>query len=69
MLSSEVLSLIDQVNSGAKACQDENQNRDAQAELLATCRKLTAELESPFEAIRRFSFQVRSKFEAFSIGV
>ncbi|KAF6232302.1 hypothetical protein HO173_009407 [Letharia columbiana] len=57
MLSSEVLSLIDQVNSGAKACQDENQNRDAQAELLATCRKLTAELESPFEAIRRFSFQ------------
>lgn len=58
MLSSEVLSLIDRLNMAVTSCQDEPENPGAQAKLLATSKTLTAELESPFEAIRRFSFQV-----------
>ena len=61
MLSPEALSLIKQVNSCANDCQKGNENRDTLAELLAACRKLTAELESRFEAVRSFSFQARQR--------
>ena len=61
MLSAEVLFLVDRLNAAATKCRNETSNAEAEGELLELSQKLAAELESPWDALRRFSFQVRER--------
>lgn len=58
MISSEVLSLADKIHLVVQNCNEPGQSEEAEKTLLNLSRKLTAELESPFDVIRRIAFQV-----------
>ena len=58
MVSSEVLALADEMVSVVQHCRAQVQDEEAEKTLLAISKKMMAELESPFEEVRRISFQV-----------
>ena len=61
MISSEVLSLADKIHLAVQNCNEPDQGEEAEKTLLNLSRKMTAELESPFEVVRRIAFQVGLK--------
>lgn len=60
MFSPKVLRLIDEINASVRSSQDIPPDNTAREHLLLASRQLVVALESPFEALRRFSFQVFS---------
>ena len=58
MISPEVLSLAEQIHLAVQNSNETGQSEEAEKSLLNLSRKMTAELESPFEVVRRIAFQV-----------
>ena len=58
MISAEVLSLADKIHLAVQNCNEPGQSEEAEKSLLYLSRRMTAELESPFEVVRRIAFQV-----------